>query len=230
MLAQFAWDRNVDRRDAARAVAHEDPHHPEPLRSRERLDCGLPAHRRVGPVGDDRAQRAVGEVERPSVVRAGNRSRELLRAERQRNASVRAPIAERMHNALIAHEHDVAADEFDADGLALLEQRRPHHRVPPAPRQAERRRFIRRPRRPVGAALGPIRSFAPGTIDSRHRAVPSPNVTRTKPSCANSASNVSPGAASTARCSAPGMITCPASNPVSNSASLFASHATQRAG
>ena len=230
VLAQFAWDGDVDRRDAARAVADEDPHHPEPLRSRERLDRDLPAHRRVGTVGDDRAQRAVVEVERPSVVRAGDRSRELLRAERQGNASVRAAIAQRMHNALVTHEHDLAADEFDADGLALLEQRRPHHRVPPAARKAERGRLVRRPRRPVGASLRPIGSRLRRPLDGRHRAVLPPNVTRTEPSCANSASNVSPGVASTARCSAPGMITWPASSPVSNSASLFASQATQRAG
>ena len=63
------------------AIADEDPDQTEVVGGRVSGHADLPADRRLGSVGDHRDELAVAEAIGPAVVRAGQRSRELLRAQ-----------------------------------------------------------------------------------------------------------------------------------------------------
>src|SRR5882757_2086147 len=69
-----------------------------------------------------------------------------------------------------------------------------------------------------------------GCPDHADSPVPFEKRTVTAPRWANSARNTSPGCTATIRCTAPGNTTSPALSPTPKVPSLFASHATQRAG
>ena len=132
-------------------VAHEHPHQAQRLGGGVHADVDPAAHGRVGTVGDDRHQLAVGQPVGPGVIGAGERPRELLPPQRQRDPPVRAAVVEGVDGAFgVAHQHHVLAGQPHGD-RPPSHLRRPLHRVPVVA-QARGGGVVGRPLRPVDAA------------------------------------------------------------------------------
>src|SRR5262249_56624952 len=86
------------------------------------------------------AEHARLEIERPAVVATAPRARELLAADRERDAAVGALVVESVHLPLLAQEHDGLAQQGEGLGLAA-DRARPGHRIPVVA-EAERCRLV----------------------------------------------------------------------------------------
>ncbi|MPM56379.1 hypothetical protein SDC9_103181 [bioreactor metagenome] len=141
---QFLGDL-VEQRGGLLAVrAHVDPDQIEVLLDGVGRHRHLAADRRVGAVGDHRAEPAGGRVEGPAVVGAADGAVELLAAARQRHPAVRAAVVQSVQAVRVADQDDVLPAQGDPDRAALGDVAGPGHRVPVAA-EAELRRVVRGP-------------------------------------------------------------------------------------